>query len=138
MSYDGDGRRNRRQTPTQTRRYVYDFDKVLQDTDDTGVTQKQYASTEEQYGNLLSAYGGGQATYYAYDGLGSTDALLNPDGTSPDRYAYRAFGLESHLSGTDDNRATWVGQQGYYDDRESGLYFLKARYYDPATGKFIS
>jgi RHS repeat-associated protein len=138
MSYDGDGRRNRRQTPTQTRRYVYDFDKVLQDTDDTGVTQKQYASTEEQYGNLLSAYGGGQATYYAYDGLGSTDALLNPDGTSPDRYAYRAFGLESHLSGTDDNRATWVGQQGYYDDRESGLYFLKARYYDPASGKFIS
>jgi hypothetical protein len=95
MSYDGDGRRNRRQTPSQTRRYVYDFDKVLQDTDDAGVTQKQYASTEEQYGNLLSAYGGGKATYYAYDGLHSSGALLAPDGSISDRNLYRVFGSET-------------------------------------------
>ena len=33
MNYDGDSR----QTPTQTRRYVYDFHKVLQDTDDANL-----------------------------------------------------------------------------------------------------
>ena len=53
-----------------------------------------------------------------------TDALLAPDGSTPDRWAYRAFGLEAHTQGTDDNRFTWVGKQGYYDDREEGLYFL--------------
>jgi RHS repeat-associated protein len=137
-AYDGDGRRTRRQTPTEARRYVYDFEKVLQDTDDAGLTQRQYASTEEQYGELLSAYGGGQARYFAPDGLGSTDALLAPDGSVPDRWAYRAFGLESHTLGGDDNRFTWVGSQGYYDDREAGLYFLRARYYDPAAARFAS
>lgn len=94
LSYDGDGRRMRRQTPTETRRFVYDFEKVLQDTDDNGVMQKQYASTEEVYGDLLSAYGGSETSYYAYDGLGSTDALLAPDGSTPDRWLYPAFGLE--------------------------------------------
>jgi YD repeat-containing protein len=127
-AYDGDGRRTRRQAPGQTRRFVYDFEKVLQDTDDSGLTQRQYASSEEEYGELLSAYGGGQARYFAPDGLGSTDALLAPDGSVPDRWAYRAFGLESHTLGSDDNRYTWVGGQGYYDDREAGLYFLRRRY----------
>ena len=138
LSYDGDNRRVRRETPTQTRRFVYDFEKVLQDTDDTGLTQKQYASTEEVYGDLLSAYDGNAPRYFAHDGLGSTDALLAPDGSVPDQWAYRAFGLESHTQGMDDNRFTWVGKQGYYDDREEGLYFLRARYYDPAAARFLS
>ena len=138
LSYDGDNRRVRRETPTQTRRFVFDFEKVLQDTDDSGLTEKQYASTEEVYGDLLSAYDGNAPRYFAYDGLGSTDALLAPDGSVPDQWAYRAFGLESHTTGTDDNRFTWVGRQGYYDDREEGLYFLRARYYDPAAARFLS
>ena len=138
LTYDGDNRRVRRETPTQTRRFVFDFEKVLQDTDDSGLTEKQYASTEEVYGDLLSAYDGGAPRYFAYDGLGSTDALLAPDGSVPDQWVYRAFGLESHTTGSDDNRFTWVGKQGYYDDREEGLYFLRARYYDPAAARFLS
>jgi YD repeat-containing protein len=50
-AYDGDGKRMRREAPAETRRFVYDFDKVLQDTDDTGLTQEQFASTEQQYGS---------------------------------------------------------------------------------------
>jgi hypothetical protein len=138
LAYDGDGRRTRKQTPTQTRRFVYDYEKVLQDTNDAGLTQKQYLNTEEQYGDLLSAYGGGAARYYALDGLGSTDALLAPDGSSPDRYAYRAFGLATHTQGADDNPFTWVGKQGYVQDLETSLCFLRDRYYDPLTGKFVS
>ena len=64
--------------------------------------------------------------------------MLAPDGSVPDQWAYRAFGLESHTQGMDDNRFTWVGKQGYYDDREEGLYFLRARYYDPAAARFLS
>jgi RHS repeat-associated protein len=136
-SYDGVGRRLRRQDPAATTQFVYDFDKVLQDADGSGDTQRQYASTEGQYGELLSAYGGGEARYYGPDGLGSTDALLAGDGSAPDRYAYRAFGLSSHYQGGDDNRYDWVGAQGYYDDREADLYFLRARYYDPQAGCFL-
>lgn len=28
--------------------------------------------------------------------------------------------------------------RGYYYDRESGFYYLKSRYYDPNTGKFLN
>ena len=138
LTYDGDGKRLGRQTPTQTRQFVYDLDKILQETDGFGTTTEQYASTEQQYGDLLSAYGGGQARYFAGDALGSTDALLATDGSASDRYAYRAFGLASHYAGTDDNHFSWVGKQGYYEDREQGLYFLKDRYYDPLEGRFLS
>jgi RHS repeat-associated protein len=138
LSYDGDGRRMKKQTASTTRQFVYDFEKVLQETDGGGATQQQYASTEEQYGELLSSWGGGQARYYGFDGLGSTDALLALDGTTPDRYAYRAFGQATHYQGTSDNRFDWVGRQGYYDDSEVGLYYVRERYYDPATARWLS
>ena len=70
LAYDAQSRRLGKQTPTQNTRYVYDFEKVLQETDGSGVTQNQYTSTEEQYGDLVSAYGGGQGSYYAFDALG--------------------------------------------------------------------
>jgi RHS repeat-associated protein len=138
LSYDGDGRRMKKQTASATRQFVYDFEKVLQETDGGGTTQQQYAGTEEQYGELLSSWGGGQARYYGFDGLGSTDALLALDGTTPDRYAYRAFGQATHYQGASDNRFDWVGSQGYYDDSEIGLYYGRARYYDPRTGRWLS
>ena len=33
---------------------------------------------------------------------------------------------------------TYIGRQNYYRDPEIELYFVSARYYDPATGNFIS
>ena len=112
MAYDGDGRRNRKQTTTQTRLFVYDFKKVLQDTDDAGVTQKQYLNTEDQYGNLVGApTAAPPASSLRRPRL--RRHILAPDGGAPDRYAYRAFGLETHTPGSDDNHYTWVGKQGY-------------------------
>jgi len=43
----------------------------------TLTTNREYTSTTEQYGNLLSAYASNQSSYYEFDGLGSTDALLS-------------------------------------------------------------
>ena len=117
FAYDDAGRRLAKQTPVLTKRYVYDFEKVLQETDGFGVTQNQYTSTEEQYGDLVSAYGGGQGAYYAFDAVGSTDALLDDTGSVTDRYANRAFGLFAQTQGTSPNDRTFVGRQGYEWDR---------------------
>ena len=102
------------------------------------MTQNQYTSTEEQYGDLVSAYGGGQGAYYAFDAVGSTDALLDDTGSVTDRYANRAFGLFAHTQGTSPNDRTFVGRQGYEWDLETSLYFLRARYEDPDAGRFLS
>jgi RHS repeat-associated protein len=32
---------------------------------------------------------------------------------------------------------TWVGRQGYQRDAETGFYFLRARMYDPSSGRFV-
>ncbi len=52
-----------------------------------------------------------------------------------DSYIYDAFGnLKDHL-GTSDNRYLYAGEQ--YDPA-SGLYYLRARYYDPGNGRFLT
>src|SRR2546426_12055872 len=100
LSYNGEGRRVQKLVGTQTRKFIYDYEKVLQETDGTNSTQKEYTSTTEQYGDLISAFGGGQTTYYEYDALGSADALVDDTQTANDRYPYRAFGLATHTQGT--------------------------------------
>ena len=54
---------------------------------------------------------------------------------------YDAWGNIISTSGT---QATGIGAKnslryrGYYYDTETGLYYLRARYYDPVTGRFIN
>src|SRR5258708_1471970 len=106
------------------RKYIYDHDKVLQETDGSGVTQKEYTSTTELYGDLLSAYDGTSAKYYEPDALGSTDALINEAQAVTDRWKYRAFGSATATLGGAGNPFTWVGRQEYFNDSETGLYLL--------------
>ncbi|MBR3864968.1 MAG: RHS repeat-associated core domain-containing protein, partial [Clostridia bacterium] len=56
------------------------------------------------------------------------------------KYAYDAFGNCTILQNNSDNIADInpFRYRGYYYDIESGLYYLKARYYDPTIGRFIS
>jgi RHS repeat-associated protein len=138
MSYDADGRRVKKEAPSETRQYVYDFERVLQEADGGGATEKTYTSTAEQYGDLTSAYDGSDTSYYQFDGLGSTAALLNDAQAETDKYRYRAFGLATHATGTSDNRNTFVGRDGYRWDPEIELYLLDKRYYDPRTARFPS
>jgi RHS repeat-associated protein len=138
LTYNADGHRVAKTTATQVRKFVYDFEKVLQETDGTNTTNKEYTSTDALYGKLLSDYTGGQSTYYEYDGLGSTDALVSDAQTATDRYRYRAFGLSTQYQGSSPNDFTYVGQQGYFSDPEISLYFVRARYYDYAIGRWVS
>ncbi len=138
LTFDGDGRRLKKQGPSQTTRFIFDFEKVLQEADGAGTVEKEFVSTEEQYGDLVSAYGGGGTSHFGHEAPGSTDALLAPDGSVQALYSYRAFGLSTHVSSVGPNRYTWVGKQGYQEDTEYGLYFLRARSYDPESARFLS
>ena len=138
FAYDGSGKRVEKQAGADTTRYVWDFDKVLQETDGAGDTEQQYLSTDDQFGDLVSAYDGVHSRDYGFDALGSTDVLLSGAGSLADQYAYLAFGLATHTTGSDPSPFTFVGKQGYQQDDETSLYFLSARYYDPATGRFVS
>ncbi|MCA1831305.1 MAG: RHS repeat-associated core domain-containing protein [Actinomycetota bacterium] len=77
----------------------------------------------------------GAVTFYHHDQLGSTRALTNSTGTVVATDSYDAYGNLSGSTGTVTNPFGYAGQ---YTDSESGLQYLRARYYDPVTGQFIN
>jgi RHS repeat-associated protein len=77
----------------------------------------------------------GNAYYYHQDQLGSIRALTNSSGTVADKYSYDAYGNTTSSSGSVLNQFKYAGE---YQDAESNLYYLRARYYDPATQQFLT
>src|SRR6185369_13021141 len=67
--------------------------------------------------------------------LGSTRALTNSQGAVTDRYSYDAFGQLLSSTGTTVNSFLYTGEQR---DDAAGLYYLRARNYDPAIGRFMT
>ncbi len=61
---------------------------------------------------------------YVYDAWGNHE-VLNPDGSE--------LADRTHIGNLNPFR-----YRGYYYDVETGLYFLKTRYYDPEVGRFIT
>jgi RHS repeat-associated protein len=74
-------------------------------------------------------------SFYGYDGGGNVRQLTNSVGAVTDTYEYDAFGNEVNHTGTTPNNYLYRGEQ--YDP-DLGLYYLRARYYNPATGRFLS
>ena len=74
-------------------------------------------------------------SYYHTDGLGSTRTLTNSAQTVTDTYTYDAFGLLLAQTGTTDNSYLYRGEQF---DQELGFYYLRARYMNPALGRFVT
>jgi len=77
----------------------------------------------------------GQVLYYHHDQLGSTRLLTNSSGAAAATYTYDAYGNVTASTG---NVANPFGYAGQYTDAESGMQYLRARYYDPSTAQFIS
>jgi RHS repeat-associated protein len=74
-------------------------------------------------------------SFYAYDGGGNVRYLANAAGAVTDTYEYDAFGNQIYRSGSTPNNYMYRGEQ--YDS-DLGLYYLRARYYNPLTGRFMT
>ena len=74
-------------------------------------------------------------SFYGYDGGGNVRQLTNLAGAFTDTYEYDAWGNEINHTGTTPNNYLYRGEQ--YDS-DLGLYYLRARYYNPNTGRFMS
>ena len=75
--------------------------------------------------------------FYHFDASGNTRAITDESGTISAAYAYDPFGNKVS-SETDDlkNPYTFVGAYGVTDEND-GLYFMRYRYYDACTARFI-
>ncbi len=131
--YDYQGLRIKKSGPDGVRRYVYDDQSVLLETDDFGNTLAKYDYGADRLLSLAHATEGRQ--YYLFDALGSVVTLTTPAGAVQERTKYDAWGNLRQTVGSSENPFRFTG---YQYDAATGLYYAKARYYDPELGIFLT
>jgi RHS repeat-associated protein len=126
---------------------VYDGQQVVADVDRAGVTRRAYVNGPG-IDNILAmvAYSNGIATtyYYIKDHLGSVHAVADSSGNVVESYRYDAWGRVLGVydgNGTPltqsaiGNRFLWQGREYSWN---TGLYYFRARWYDPVVGRWLS
>ena len=90
------------------------------------------------YGNGLEARViDGAVSYYVTDMRGSVVAIVNESGTITHKYQYDEFGKVVQKEEANYNPFQYVGKYGVMFLNEH-LYYMRARYYDPTIGRFLS
>ncbi|MGA3080561.1 MAG: RHS repeat-associated core domain-containing protein [Terracidiphilus sp.] len=100
-----------------------------------GVAARQYTYGLQRISQNQLVNGQGTPSFYEYDGGGNVRALTSAAGQVTDSYEYDAFGNEIGHSGATPNNYLYRGEQW---DPDLSLYYLRARYYNPVTGRFLS
>ncbi|WP_083878393.1 RHS repeat-associated core domain-containing protein [Acetivibrio cellulolyticus] len=70
-----------------------------------------------------------------FNGHGDVEQLTDTSGGVIKGYDYDEFGNERNIDANDANPFRYCGE---YYDKETGTIYLRARYYNPATGRFIT
>jgi RHS repeat-associated protein len=140
MVYDGDGNRVSETVGGTATKYLVDtvnptgYAQVIDELVSGAVTRTyayglQRISENQKIGTTQTA------SFYGYDGHGNVRFLTGTAGTATDTYVYDAFGLPLTTTGTTPNSFLYSAEQF---DSTLGMYYLRARYYNPATGRFLT
>ena len=109
---------------------MYEYGNVVLEVD-----QNNQPKAFNVYGNsLISRTIGGQTLYYIYNGHGDVTGLTDSSGNVVASYYFDAFGNIISQTGTVNNPYKY---SGYMHDSESGLYYLKHRFYDSTIAIFL-
>lgn len=140
LLYDGDGNRVAKTTSGVTTRYLVDdlnptgYAQVTEEMVN-GAVQREYSYGLQRISENQVVNGTWTPSFYGYDGMGNVRQLTNSAGAITDKYDYDAFGNKVNSTGTTPNNYLYRAEQ--YDS-DLGLYYLRARYYNPLTGRFLS
>ncbi len=136
--YNASGLRYEKTVDGQTINHVWDGSKqIIADVIDN---QFYEADCYIRGTNLVAKYhyrngDKSEYTYYTQNAHGDVVNLTNANGEVTKKYTYDAFGVEKNIDKNDTNAFRYCGE---YFDSESGTIYLRARYYDPEIGRFIS
>ena len=141
LVYDGFGERVSKTVNGVTTQYLVEDDKnptgypQVFDELTNGVVTRTYTYGLQRIDENQTISNVWTPSFYGYDGGGNVRNLTNAAGTVTDSYEYDAFGNSFTVSGTTPNNYLYRGEQF---DPDLGLYYLRARYYNPLTGRFVS
>ena|GEM_PF-1192754 len=133
FTYDAEGLRTGKTVNGEKTVYVWDGDQVVMELSKGGAVQKRYIR-----GNDLVYADKGEnteKTYYVTDMHGNVVQLLDESGNVTKTYEYDSFGNEVKPEKKDENPYRYCGE---YYDKETEEVYLRARYYQPSVGRFIT
>ena len=140
MIYDAFGNRVAKIANGVTTQYLVDdlnptgYAQVVEEVVN-GAVERQYTYGLQRISEDQPINGTWTPSFYGYDGFGSVRQLTNVSASITDTYNYDAFGNLLNSTGTTPNNYLYRGEQF---DTDLGLYYLRARYYNPQTGRFLS
>ena len=133
FTYDAEGLRTGKTVNGEKTIYVWDGEQVVMELSKGGAVQKRYIR-----GNDLVYADKGEnteKTYYVTDMHGNVVQLLDESGNVTKTYEYDSFGNEVKPEKKDENPYRYCGE---YYDKETEEVYLRARYYEPGVGRFIT
>ena len=131
--YDAEGLRTSKTVNGEKTVFVWDEDQLVMELSGSGKMQKRYIR-----GNDLVYADKGENTekqYYVTDPHGNVVQLTDESGKITKTYEYDSFGNETNRYGKDDNPFRYCCE---YYDKETEEIYLRARYYQPTVGRFLT
>ena len=133
-TFNGEGLRVSKSVNGDITRFLYDGGDVILEVDENG---RELARNVHGAGMIISREVDGDKVFYLFNGMADVVALVDTNGAIIARYYYDAFGviLEERYYAEFANPYRY---RGYRWDSETGLYYLRHRFYNPVLGRFIS
>ncbi|MDO5561128.1 MAG: polymorphic toxin-type HINT domain-containing protein [Oscillospiraceae bacterium] len=133
--YDYAGNRTVKKTESEYTYYLNDVNGdlayITAEIDENGNVKCYYTRGDE----IISQKRQGNTSIYLSDGQGSVRQLADMSSVVTDNYVYDAWGNLISSAGSTENSCMYCSEQ---NDASTGLYYLRARYMDTATGRFIT
>jgi len=132
--YDPFGQRIEMEVNGKVSRYVYDIANINLEYGPKGNIKSRFVHSLGIDEPLLLVRGKHKYYYHA-DGLGSITDLTDDSGAVVKSYQYKSFGRVYSQTGDLAQPFKFTGREW---DPGSGLYFYRARYYNPRSGRFLT
>ena len=140
IQYDADGNRAAKTVNGVTTRYLVDdlnptgYAQVVEEVT-AGAVTREYTYGPQRISQAQQIANAWTPSFYGYDGAGTVRLLTDNTGTVTDTYDYDAWGNTVNTTGSTPNVYLYRGEQ--YDP-DLTLYYLRARYFNPLSGRFLT
>ncbi len=131
-TYRGDGLRLTKTVNGVKTTHVWDGQQIVAELNSSGAVTNKYIRGVNQ---IYSQDSAGTKKYFLFNGHGDVVQLTNTSGNVIKTYDYDAFGVEKNPDSSDVNPFRYCAE---YFDKETGTIYLRARYYSPSIGRFIT
>ena len=132
FQYDALGRRSSKTVSGATTRYLYDGINAVQELSSTSTPLANVvAGGLDQWAWRTE---GANTKHFLADALGSARALTDDAKAINTRYQYEPYGETSMSGAASNNSSQYTGRE----NDGTGLYYYRARYYQPVLKRFIS